>query len=60
MREGRLRIEVVDDGAGGADPALGSGLRGLSDRAAAVDGTFTVTSPPGGGTRVVAELPCAS
>ena len=59
-RDGWLRIEVVDDGAGGADPARGSGLRGLSDRAAAVDGTFTVTSPPGGGTRVVAELPCAS
>jgi signal transduction histidine kinase len=59
-RDGRLRIEVVDDGTGGADAARGSGLRGLSDRTAAVDGTFTVTSPPGGGTRIVAELPCAS
>jgi signal transduction histidine kinase len=59
-RDGRLRIEVVDDGVGGADASHGTGLRGLSDRAAAVDGTFTVTSPPGGGTRIVAELPCAS
>jgi signal transduction histidine kinase len=59
-RDGRLRIEVVDDGVGGADASHGTGLRGLSDRAAAVDGTFTVTSAPGGGTRIVAELPCAS
>jgi signal transduction histidine kinase len=55
-----LIVEVMDDGAGGADPAKGSGLRGLEDRVAAVDGRLTVTSPPGGPTVVRAELPCAS
>jgi signal transduction histidine kinase len=58
--DGRLRIEVADDGAGGADPARGTGLAGLAARAEAVDGTFTLESPPAGGTRIVAELPCAS
>ena len=53
-----LRIEVRDDGQGGADPAGGSGLRGLSDRVAGVDGRLTVDSPPGGGTVLVAEVPC--
>jgi signal transduction histidine kinase len=53
-----LVVEVIDDGAGGADPARGSGLRGLADRVAAVDGRLTVTSPPGGPTVVRAELPC--
>jgi len=57
--DGRLRIEISDDGRGGADPR-GAGLRGLADRAAAVDGSFAVQSPPGGGTRIVTELPCAS
>ena len=52
-------VEVIDDGVGGADPAVGSGLRGLEDRVAAVDGTLQVDSPAGGGTRLVAELPCA-
>jgi signal transduction histidine kinase len=56
--DGRLRVEVADDGVGGADPAKGSGLRGLADRVAALDGRLEVISPPGGGTRVVAELPC--
>ena len=56
---GTLRVTVQDDGAGGADPARGSGLRGLSDRVAAVGGTLTVTSPVGGGTSVRAEIPCA-
>jgi signal transduction histidine kinase len=55
-----LIVEVIDDGAGGADPARGSGLRGLADRVAAVDGQLTVTSPPGGPTVIRAELPCGS
>ncbi|MFF0340142.1 sensor histidine kinase [Kribbella sp. NPDC004875] len=53
-----LRIEVRDDGQGGADPARGSGLRGLTDRVAGVDGRLTVDSPPGGGTTLIAEVPC--
>jgi signal transduction histidine kinase len=55
-----LIVEVIDDGAGGADPARGSGLRGLADRVAAVDGRLTITSPPGGPTVIRAELPCGS
>jgi signal transduction histidine kinase len=55
-----LIVEVIDDGVGGADPDAGSGLRGLADRVAAVDGTLTVTSPPGGPTVIRAELPCGS
>jgi signal transduction histidine kinase len=58
--EGRLVVEVVDDGVGGADPGGGSGLAGLRKRVAALDGTLTVTSPAGGPTAVVAELPCGS
>jgi len=54
---GRLRVTVRDDGGGGADPRRGTGLRGLNDRVAALDGRFEVTSPPGGGTTVIAELP---
>ena len=54
---GTLVVEVVDDGRGGADPAAGSGLRGLVDRVGALDGTLEVVSPPGVGTRVRAELP---
>jgi signal transduction histidine kinase len=53
-----LRVEVRDDGQGGADPARGSGLRGLTDRVAGVDGRLTVDSPPGGGTTLIAEVPC--
>ena len=53
----RLRIEVVDDGAGGADPSAGSGLLGLADRLAAVSGSFEVESEPAAGTRVRAEIP---
>jgi signal transduction histidine kinase len=52
-----LRVEVADDGVGGADPSSGSGLRGLADRVAAVGGNLSVVSPTGGGTRVVAEIP---
>jgi signal transduction histidine kinase len=55
-----LVVEVIDDGAGGADPAKGTGLRGLADRVAAVDGCLTVTSPAGGPTVIRAELPCGS
>jgi signal transduction histidine kinase len=54
---GELRIEVRDDGAGGVALDRGSGLRGLDDRVAAFDGTLTITSPPGAGTRLVATLP---
>jgi len=54
---GRVRIEIEDDGVGGADPARGSGLRGLADRIEALDGSFEVASPPGSGTRLTAELP---
>jgi signal transduction histidine kinase len=54
---GKLRITVRDDGVGGADARLGTGLRGLYDRVSALDGRFEVTSPSGGGTTVVAELP---
>jgi signal transduction histidine kinase len=54
---GQLRIEVADDGVGGADPASGSGLRGLADRVAALGGRFDVCSPADEGTRVVAVLP---
>ena len=53
-------IEIADDGIGGADAAGGSGLRGLADRVEALEGTLHVTSPPGAGTVVRAELPCAS
>jgi len=52
-----LVVEVVDDGIGGADPARGSGLRGLTDRVEAVGGRLAVTSPPGEGTCVRAEIP---
>jgi signal transduction histidine kinase len=58
--EGALVIEIADDGAGGADPAAGSGLRGMADRLAALDGTIVVDSPPGGGTRVRGVIPCGS
>jgi signal transduction histidine kinase len=65
----RLRVVVADDGQGGATlgsggggppDADGSGLRGLAQRAAAVDGTLTIHSPPGGPTTITVELPCES
>ena len=56
-RDGVVVIEVADDGIGGADSRMGSGLRGLADRVAALDGTLRVESPPSSGTRVVAEIP---
>jgi signal transduction histidine kinase len=57
---GRLRVEVTDDGVGGADPARGSGLRGLADRVEALGGAFAFESQPGEGTRLQAEIPCGS
>jgi signal transduction histidine kinase len=56
----RLVVEVGDDGVGGADLDAGTGLRGLADRVDVLGGTLRVTSPDGAGTRLVAELPCAS
>jgi signal transduction histidine kinase len=53
-------IEIADDGVGGADETTGTGLQGLADRVAALDGTLRILSPPGAGTVVTAELPCAS
>ena len=55
-----LRITVADDGCGGAVPGEGTGLNGLAQRAAAVDGTLSIASPPGGPTVITAELPCES
>ena len=52
-----LLIEIADDGCGGADPASGTGLRGLADRVDALDGRLELDSPPGGGTRIRARLP---
>jgi signal transduction histidine kinase len=59
-RNGLARIEIADDGVGGADPAKGSGLRGLSDRVEALGGTLAVESAFGHGTRLRAEIPCGS
>ncbi|MEV0327923.1 sensor domain-containing protein [Micromonospora echinospora] len=56
--EQHLVLEVEDDGRGGADPARGSGLTGLADRVAAVDGRLLLASPTGGPTLVRVELPC--
>jgi signal transduction histidine kinase len=56
-RDGLLVVAVSDDGKGGASLEKGSGLRGLADRVEALRGRLTVTSPPGKGTRLVAELP---
>lgn len=56
---GRAVVAVADDGVGGADTNGGSGLRGLADRVAALDGRLHVDSPPGEGTRIHADLPCA-
>jgi signal transduction histidine kinase len=57
QEDGRLTVVVADDGIGGADPSRSSGLRGLCDRVEALGGRLAVDSPPGGGTRVMAELP---
>lgn len=55
---GRAIVEIADDGIGGADPSVGSGLRGLVDRVEALDGRLQVESPRGQGTRIRAEIPC--
>ena len=52
-----LRLQVRDDGVGGADPSTGSGLRGLRDRVDALDGHLELDSPPGGGTTLTVEIP---
>src|SRR5215216_409964 len=59
-RDGMALVEITDDGVGGADESAGTGLQGLADRVAALDGTLRILSPPGVGTVVTAELPCAS
>jgi signal transduction histidine kinase len=59
-RNGVVAIEIADDGVGGADESAGTGLQGLADRVAALNGTLRVLSPPGEGTVVTAELSCAS
>ena len=56
LEDGRLRVQVRDDGVGGADLSTGTGLRGLRDRVDALDGDLEVHSPPGGGTTVTAEI----
>jgi signal transduction histidine kinase len=56
---GMLRIEVSDDGVGGADPAGGTGLAGVEKRLATFDGVLAISSPPGGPTVIVMEVPCA-
>jgi signal transduction histidine kinase len=57
VAQGALQVVVTDDGRGGADPARGTGLRGLIDRAEALGGALVVTSPPHGGTTVTLRLP---
>jgi signal transduction histidine kinase len=54
---GTLTVEITDDGIGGADVGRGSGLRGLADRLAALDGSLEVVSPQGGGTRILGRIP---
>ncbi|WP_031083540.1 sensor histidine kinase [Streptomyces sp. NRRL WC-3549] len=56
--EDRLRLRITDDGSGGADEHAGSGLAGIRQRTEALDGTLTLTSPPGGPTTLEVFLPC--
>ena len=56
--DGMLKITVADDGSGGANPAAGTGLRGIERRIAAFDGVLAISSPPGGPTVVTLEIPC--
>jgi signal transduction histidine kinase len=60
VQDAVLRIDLHDDGRGGADPARGTGLSGLADRVAALGGTFAIDSPSGGPTDLRVEIPCAS
>ena len=57
-RNGHAIVEVSDDGIGGADASLGSGLRGLVDRVEALDGRLEIESELGRGTRIKAVIPC--
>jgi len=57
---GRLRLEVGDDGIGGASLGLGAGLRSMADRIDTLGGRLIVESPEGHGTRIVAQIPCGS
>lgn len=59
-RDERVVVRITDDGAGGAEPAPGSGLSGLTDRVEALGGRFTIDSHPGTGTLIEADLPCRS
>jgi signal transduction histidine kinase len=56
---GRLVVRVADDGVGGADPEVGTGLRGLADRLAVIEGRLEIDSEPGRGTTITAKIPCA-
>jgi signal transduction histidine kinase len=56
---GKLVVKVEDDGVGGADPDAGSGLRGLADRLAVIEGRLEIDSRPGKGTAITAKIPCA-
>ncbi|MEA2455210.1 MAG: hypothetical protein QOI45_1472 [Thermoleophilaceae bacterium] len=55
---GRVVVQVADDGIGGADPEAGTGLRGLADRLAVIEGRLEIDSPPGQGTTITAKIPC--
>jgi signal transduction histidine kinase len=57
IENGALRVQISDDGIGGADPTIGTGLRGLNDRVEALEGRLALESPAGGGTTVSVELP---
>jgi signal transduction histidine kinase len=56
---GRLVVRVTDDGVGGANPEAGTGLRGLADRLAVIEGRLEIDSEPGKGTTITAKIPCA-
>ncbi|ROQ95301.1 signal transduction histidine kinase [Streptomyces sp. 2132.2] len=60
LEGGQLVLVVSDDGCGGADPSVGSGLQGLADRVAILKGRLIVTSPVGGPTRLRVEVPCSA
>jgi len=59
LERGVLLVELADDGIGGAGTGSGTGLRGLADRVEALGGRLTLSSPPGRGTTIRAEIPCA-
>jgi signal transduction histidine kinase len=58
MAGAMIRLSIRDDGLGGADPSRGSGLTGLTDRVTALGGRMEITSPVGGGTKLLVEIPC--